>query len=309
MNISNFLLNKKRPRSPILLIDASVLIYQSFYAMGHLSYGGKETGVIYGFLKNILSLAIRFNTSQFLFCWDSGASHRRDAYPDYKKKRRKKREDALEDQIAYRSLLNQKQELEQNILPTLGFNNSFLMKGYEGDDLLAYWALRLKSYSLIVTTDADMYQCLNTCDIWNPRKKALFTKKHFLKEFGIDPSRWAMAKAIGGCSGDGVMGIEGVSDPKNPKSKALKYIQDKLSKGATLDKIQNEEGQAIIKRNLPLVTVPYKHNNMPIRRMILRRNAFTEDNFLLIFDRLHFASFLEKNYFKKWTQAFLERKK
>jgi 5'-3' exonuclease len=278
----------------------------AFYSVGHLSYSGRETGIIYGFLRNILSLATRFNTNHFIFCWDSKLSHRRDIYPDYKKKRRAKREDALEDQIAYRSLLKQKQELEQNILPALGFNNSFLIKGYEGDDLLAYWALRLKTRSIIITTDVDMYQCLNDCDIWNPRKKALFTKTHLLKEFGVNPSKWALAKAIGGCSGDGVIGIEGVSDPKNPTSKALRYIQNALPKGTTLDKIQSKEGQAIIKRNLPLVTVPYKHNGIFLNRMILRRNTFTKDGFLLIFDQLHFASFLEENYFKKWARAFLD---
>lgn len=291
------------------MIDANLFTYMAFYSVGHLSYHGRETGIIYGFLKNILSLATRFNTNHFIFCWDSKFSHRRDIYPDYKKKRRAKREDALGDQIAYESLLNQKQELEQNILPALGFNNNFLMKGYEGDDILAYWALKLKTRSIIITTDADMYQCLNDCDIWNPRKKILFTKTHLLKEFGVDPSRWALAKAIGGCGGDGVMGIQGISDPKNPKSKALKYIQDVLPKGNTLDKIQSKEGRAIIKRNLPLVTIPYKHNDISLSRMILRRNAFTKDSFLLIFDRLHFASFLEEKYFKKWTQAFLKRKK
>lgn len=310
--ISNLLLDKKsviknqdvKKNKITLLIDSSVITYQSFYAMGYLSYNGKETGVIFGFLKNILSLAKKFNTNKFIFCWDSPTSYRKEIYPDYKKKRKESREKTLEDKIAFKSLLRQQKELRKNIIPSLGFKNSFIQKGFEGDDVLAYWAIKLRK-SIMTTTDADMYQCLHYCDIYNPRKKKIFTRKHLLKEFGIAPDQWAMAKAIGGCSGDGVIGIAGISDPKNNKSKALKYLQNKLSKGTILNKIKSEEGQDIIKRNLPLVTTPFPHKLHPMSRMVIRRNMFNRDKFLDVFDRLHFKSFLEEENFNQWAKIFL----
>lgn len=310
--ISNLLLNKKsvienqdtKTKSVPLLIDGSILVYMAFYSTGHLSYNGRETGIIFGFLKNILSLAKRFETNNFIFCWDSSASHRKKIYPDYKKKRKENREQSLEDKIAYGSLILQKKELSDKILPALGFKNNFVQDGFEGDDLLAYWALKLKR-CIMITTDVDMYQCLNRCDIWNPRKKKFFTKKHLIKEFGVNPNQWSMAKAIGGCGSDSVIGISGISDPKSPKSKSLKYLQDELSKGAILNKIESKEGQRIIKRNLPLVTLPFFHELYPMTRMIIKRNTFNIDKFFWIFDGLHFKSFLEKDNFEQWKKSFL----
>lgn len=311
----NLLLNKKlaienqdTKRKPTLLIDSSIIVYQAFYATGHLSYNGKETGIIFGFLKNILSLAKRFETDRFFFCWDSISSHRKEIYPDYKKKRRENREKTLEDKTARKSILFQKKELHDKVLPALGFKNNFLQEGFEGDDLLAWWAKKLKK-CIMITTDADMYQCLNHCNIWSPKKKKFFTKKHLLKEFGIGPKQWAMAKAIGGCSGDGVIGIPGISDPKSSKSKSLKYLQDKLSKGAILSKIESQNGQNIIKRNLPLVTLPFECEKCKPKKMIIKQNTFSKERFLETFDNLHFKSFLQHENFKQWEELFLPKLK
>ena len=306
MTISK-LLNKKsrfKKKSPILIIDSSILIYQALYSTGYLSYNGKPVGIIYGFLKNILSIAKRFKTNKFIFCWDSASSHRKKIYSDYKKNRSKK-EKTLEEKAALKSLIIQKEELRKQILPSLGFKNNFIQEGYEGDDILAYWALKLKG-NIIITTDADLYQCLNNCDIWNPRTKKIFTGQHLLKEFGVTPDQWPLAKAIGGCNGDSVEGIRGISDSKNTNSKALKYLQKKLSKGAILDKIESKEGQNIIKRNLPLVSLPYNNKQHPITRMIIKRNKFNREKFLRTFDSLHFKSFLEHKNFAEWKEIFLE---
>lgn len=311
MTISNLLFNKQSKKSvsqdtkapaPILIIDGSVLVYQAFYSVGYLSYNGRATGVIYGFLRNILSLSKKFQTNDFIICWDSKSSHRKEIYPEYKKRRRQNKEKTIEDKIAYDSLILQKKELAENILPAIGFNNNFEQEGFEGDDLLAYWVIKLKRKKIMVTTDADMYQCLDYCTIWNPQKKKYFTKKHLIKEFGITPDKWAWAKAIGGCSGDEVQGIEGVSDPKKSTSKALKYIQNKLNKGIVLDRIKSDEGQKIIKRNLPLVTLPFKHGAHKLERMALRRNTFSRTKFLQAFDRLHFKSLLENDTFQYWEK-------
>ena len=295
---------KKEP--VVLLIDGSILVYMAFYSTGHLSYNGRETGIIFGFLKNILSLAKKFKTDKFIFCWDSPISHRKKIYPDYKKKRREQKDQSLEDKIARKSILFQRKELSDNILPALGFKNNFVQDGFEGDDILAYWALKLKK-CIMITTDVDMYQCLNHCSIWNPRKKKFFTKKHLAEEFGLNPNQWSMAKAIGGCNSDGVIGIPGVSDPKNNTSKALKYIQNKLPEGAILSRIKSRSGQSIIKRNLPLVTLPFFHkrHSYSISRMIIKRNAFNKKKFLEIFDSLHFKSFLKEDNFNQWKELFL----
>ena len=298
----------KTENSPILLIDGSVLCYMALNAMGHLSYNGKNTGVTYGVLQKILSLSNKFKTNKYIFCWDSKGSNREKIYAKYKSKRIKNRkEKTIEEREAHQSLIRQREGLMNYVLPELGFKNNFICSGYEGDDILAWWVLRLnerkvKARVVMVTTDADMYQELDYCDIWNPQKKKFFTKRNLLIDFGVLPNQWAMAKAIGGCDGDGVVGIRGASDPKKAASKALKYIIGKLVKGKIYDKIESKEGQEIIKRNLKLVSLPFDNE---IKRMVLRRNRFTRQKFLRVFDQHHFKSFLDNDNFIKWEKAFL----
>jgi len=299
---------EKKDIKTTLLIDCSGLAYSAFNTVGHLSYEGKNTGVIYGFLRNILSLAKKFKTNDFIFCWDSGAGYRHLDYPGYKARRWQKREEyTKEEKKAYQSLLLQIMNLNHEIIPNLGFKNNFIQLMYEADDLLAKWVKKLSSKKnkiIMITNDADMYQCLDNCVIWNPTKKKFITKKILKEEFGVDPNQWAMAKAIGGCSSDGIKGIDGVSDPKKPSSKALKYIQGIMPDGKIKSRI--ESGQERIKRNLPIVTVPYREDLM--KRMVRRRNKFSRRKFIKVFDSYRFKSFLERDYFSRWEEMFLRNK-
>lgn len=291
--------------SPILLIDCSNLSYAALYSFGHLSYRGKETGIIYGFLKQVLSLGIKFKTNRFIFCWDAGVTYRHLAYSQYKAKRHIDRESDPEKKKMHDSLLAQNHIMIHYLLPSLGFKNNFIKSWYEADDLLAYWANKLQDKKLImVTSDTDMYQCLDCCDIWSPIKKEMITKKTFIEIFKIQPRQWALAKAIGGCSGDNVVGIKGVSDPKKSSSKALLYIQGKLKPGKIKDRIESKEGQEIIKRNIPLVTAPYRENLL--KRMFFKKDCFSKRKFTVEFDKLRFDSFLEGENLKNWEKIFLK---
>jgi 5'-3' exonuclease len=256
----------------------------------------------------ILMIAEKFKTNDFIFCWDAGVSHRHYVYPQYKLRRWQKRKDQTEaEKKEYDSMLFQMLQLNHEVIPRMGFRNNFIQPNYEADDLLAHWVNRLHGKGrriIMVTTDGDMFQCLDKCDIWFPTKKTLFTQKDFEKKYCIKPKQWAMAKAIGGCQGDGVIGIEGVADPKHKSSKALKYLQGKLPKGVILDRIESREGQQIISRNLPLVLLPYREDGM--KRMIRRRDKLTKRKFIRQFSQKRFMSFLKTKNLRKWEKAFLE---
>lgn len=300
---------ENRDSNTIILVDASSLTYAAFHAMGHLRYDGQRTGVIFGFLSRMLQMAVKFNTNKFITCWDSRTDEglRIKDYPDYKKKRFDKRNDMSElEKKERQSLLEQTALLAGFILPQMGFRNIFIQKGWEADDLIGYWVNKLKKKKvnlIVVTTDADMYQCLNYCKIYSPTKKKFFTKKDLQSKYGISPEQWPMAKAIGGCQGDNVIGIQGASDPKNPKSKSLKYLRGELKKGVIFDRIESKEGKKIIERNLPLVTVPYRPDI--IQPMIIRRNVYNRKRFIKVFGQYNFKSFLEEKKFNEWERAFL----
>ena len=294
----------KKDSNTILLIDCSTIVYAAFYTYGTLNYHGKPTGIVYGFLKKMLMLAKKFETTNFITCWDAGVSHRHSIYTQYKANRIKKRENESDEEKEQRNwMLAQSIALNHRILPYLGFKNNYIRINYEADDLLAYWVNRYKGSGkrlIMVTTDSDMFQCLDNCSIFNPSTKKLFTRKKFIDKYGIKPGEWAMAKAIGGCSGDNVKGVEGVSDPKKPSSKALKYLRDELVHGKIYDRIKTSK--ELIQSNLQLVSLPYD-NNIP--RMLMRRNKYSRRRFIKIFDKNHFKSFLEKDKFVEWEEVFL----
>lgn len=298
-------LGTEKQDSNLLILDCSALTYAAYYTHGTLSYSGKPTGVIYGFLKQVLTLARKFNTNRFLFCFDAGYSMRVNAYPEYKANRDKKRKEYTpSEKKSYDSLLYQTIALNHEILPNLGFKNCYIQTLFEADDLIAVLCERLRYKGLIVVSDdADLYQLLDKCDMYLPKRKKLFTEKDLKRDFGVLAKDWALAKAIGGCEGDNVKGIVGVSDPKKKTSKALKYLKNDLNKGVIFDRITSNEGKEIIARNLELVKLPY----MPqlIKRTIFRRDTFARQRFIRVFDKYHFKSFLKNENFEQWEEIFL----
>jgi 5'-3' exonuclease len=298
----------RKDSKPVLLIDSSNLTHAAFHTMGSLQYNSRDTGVIYGYLKNILGLAEKFKTNDIMTFWDQHQSKREEVYPEYKKSRKEKKEELSEEEkIAYSSLNKQSIDLLNEVLPRMGFRNNYIHRGYEADDLMAHWVKRLHRRGnriIMVTSDADMYQCLNMCDIYSTIKKKLFTKNNLISDFGIEPCQWALAKAIGGCDSDGVIGIEGVADPKKQTSKALKYLQHKLPNGKVKQKIESKKGRRIIKRNLPVVTLPFREDEM--KKMIKRRNKYSRKSFIQVFTSYGFVSFLSVKEFKRWDEAFLQ---
>lgn len=288
-----------------MVIDGSTVCYAALHSVGHLSYSGRETGVIYGFLKQVLMLSTKFKTDDFIFCWDDKNYHRRKLYSNYKIGSVKSREKQNPlDKAKRDSMYHQMEILKANTLPTMGFVNSFQLSGFEADDLLAYWAKKLHNNNnvILVTDDKDLYQCLDYCGIYQARKKRVITKKKFEIEYGIEPLKWAEAKAIGGCGSDSVQGIRGASDPaKNANSKAILYLKGELTKGKIFDAIESTEGQKTIARNRKLVTLPYPI--IPPRRMFKRNNTYSTNKFRKAFDQHRFISFLGEG-FLKWQRNF-----
>lgn len=312
--MSKVLLRRKSPsvrrdsKSTILIIDGNALCYAAKYTTGGLTYMGEPTGVVFGFIRRIMTLAKKFKTNKFIFCWDAGYTFRHDEFPDYKRKRWDRKQMDAEEKAEHELMLLQITHLQSYYLKEMGFGNAHhCYARHEGDDLIALFVQKhwQKYRLIIVSSDNDLYQLLDKADMYHLHKKKIFTTKDMYKVYGVKPNQWAIAKAIGGCNGDEVPGVVGVSDPKNPKSKALLYIKKELTKGKVFEKISSKEGQRIIQRNLKLVTLPHR---MCIKTPIMRRDNFTKRKIINIFDNLHFKSLLENEKFKEWEELFINEK-
>jgi len=261
------------------------------HSMSGLTWEEKGTGVIFGFLRLVRDLAKKFQTDQFAFAWDSRSSLRKDMYPGYKMKRHSREKTREEKELDFVASL-QFEDLKRNILPKMGFANSFEQKGYEADDVIASIVQRNGNKCIVVSTDNDLYQLLNTCDIWDPRKKELITVHSFCKDYGVSPTHWVTMKCLAGCPSDEIIGIKGVGELT-----ALRYLRGELKKGKVLERVERQKMDVVVV-NQSLVMLPFKGT----REFILRECRYRMDDFLDVFEKYGMRSFLSE--FEVWKTLF-----
>jgi 5'-3' exonuclease len=276
-----------------IIIDCNYIAYTCRFALSEgLTYRGNRTEIIFGFLKEILSLSEHFNSDDFFFCWDSRESERKKLYPSYKANRRpddRPQEEKELDAIAYKQF----DEIRTKVLPDLGFKNIYMLEGYESDDLMAILSKQLPGPNIVVSNDKDMYQILSYCSLYSVSKKQLTTKVEFERTFKIKPEEWAEVKALAGCSGDNVEGIPGVGEKT-----AIKYLKGELNKGKVFTKI--EESKDIIDRNRVLVSLPFKDMPLPV----YKKNRLLARTFLGVFSTYGLLSMSQGILWSKWTKFF-----
>ncbi len=286
----------------VLIIDGGYVCAQARFTTGHLESSDKDiTGVTFGFLSRLLYLTRYSNSRRFVFAWDARASYRRDAYKEYKETRTK---DLTPEEMADRKeYYKQVDRLREEILPLLGFRNSFHQEGVEADDIVAL-ASKMVPYGLIVSADQDLYQLLDdNISMMLPSMKGkpptIYTKEDFEIEYKMPPSDWWKVKAIMGCASDNVKGVHGIGPVY-----ACRYVRNDLPKETRQYKLIKDNWD-IVKRNIPLVKLPHKKTN-PI--------SFVEDelsyqNFVKVCEQLEFTSFLEGERSIEWSRLFGDSKK
>ena len=235
-----------------IIIDCSALCYASAHTLRGLEADEVETGVIFGFLRQIRALSQLFHSTDIVFCWDSKSSKRKELFPEYKVKRGKKKKDDPELAAIFAATYRQMDKLKNHVIPSMGFLNSFEQDGFEADDLIADIVFGYPN-CVMVTNDADMYQLLDYADMWKSMKKELVTANSFQDKYGIVASEWAMVKAVAGCSTDEVPGIPGVGEKT-----AIKYLNHILPEKYKAYANIEEGWQEVVMRNEPLVRLPFE---------------------------------------------------
>jgi DNA polymerase-1 len=282
-----------------LIIDCNYICHASANSIPkQLSFQQVGTGVVYGFIKRISWLAELFPSDVIAFVWDSKLSIRGEVYPAYKSNRSQSDltpEEKRQRDDAYKQF----DVIRKEVLPNLGFSNNFIQDGYEGDDLMASIVFNNPGWDFVlVTTDQDMYQLISPCCVmFNPAKKIIKDVKAFKDEFGCDPSYWAEAKAIAGCSTDNVIGIRGIGEKT-----ATKYLSGNLSnKSKAYEKIKRNGH--IIAENRELVKLPLFGTD-PI--VLNGKDSTTKMKYISVCEEYGFKSLLSTNMINKWEKAVLK---
>lgn len=277
-----------------LLIDSNYLGYEAIYTTGEMSYRGKPTGVIYGFLNRIIHLGCFFKTNRFVFCWDSKTSKRKNRHGFYKEKRRKDLSEKEKKRL--KDAYIQFAKLRRDILPQIGFGNVIAKKGYESDDVIANIALRKTGGDyIIISSDEDLYQLIrHHVRLYNPRKNKMMTIRRFQDKYGIHPSGWWRVKAIAGCKSDSVPGVYGVGEER-----ALKYLRKELSPSTKAYRDIETMG-SLFDRNKWLVKLPMEG----MKRISLHKDKFSLIDLAAVFQEHGFRSLLAKERMLEWANLF-----
>jgi len=278
---------------PYVLLDMNNLCHIAHYSTGNLSNDEKKTGVLFGVMKQLLSLVKKTGSNRFVFFWDSRKSFRKEIYPEYKANRKHGSHD--EDR---QSLYNQITEMRRDIIPGLGFSNSYMQSGYEADDLITFFMMNHPDHEhIVVSTDQDLYQTIRkNRKIYNPIKKEFITVEVFKERFGgLEPINYRIIKQITGCSSDNVKGIHGIGEKT-----VVKYLKAEINNSEKFKEIQAQ--RTLIDFNEKLVYLPYIHGPVPINELKTRKNTLSSKKFRNIFNTYSFNSFLKE--FDTWEKHF-----
>jgi DNA polymerase I len=274
-----------------LILDCHWLCYRAKYSMKDLSIESIPTGVVYGFLKDLITFSEMFHSTNFIFCWDSKYSKRQEIYPAYKQNRRDK-EKTEEEQLYDIEFRKQIKKLRKIYLPKIGCSNIFQQKGYEADDIIASVCISIENKNdrgIIISADHDLYQCISpNISFYSPQKKEMITKAKFEKEYGLIPQQWITVKCLAGCNTDNVKGIKGIGEKY-----AIKYIIGEMKETtATYQKIRKLYSKYLLV-NYPLVSLPYTGT----KHFTIQPNNFSNNEWRSVGVKLGMKSIEKRNPF------------
>jgi DNA polymerase I len=190
-----------------VIIDGKWLGYKMHFS--HLSLKtseGKPTGMLHGFLLELLRLNRKLPQARIIICWDGkGKTWRHRIFPAYKQNRQYNPE---------RERMIESSEVLLPLLRRLGFH-VLREDGVEADDMIGM-ASKALSYDgwkvLIYAKDRDFYQLIRCDDImvWHDLKEKPLDENAIKNMWGVVPGCVTDIRAMAGDMGDNLRGLPGV---------------------------------------------------------------------------------------------------
>lgn len=255
------------PKDRLLLIDGLNRWISVWSAVPVLSSDGRHIGAISGFLQSIGVLIRQFNPTKCIIVFDGpgGSNRRKKKFPGYKSGRMIKRGEysssvfATEEEERESMRMQFKRTMEYlSLLPV----DIVSIPEIEGDDSIAHIAKNCEEEVVIVSTDRDFLQLVNSrINVWNPIRKKLYDIDTLHEEYGVFHENFLLFRALTGDAGDSIPGIKGLGLKtliKNFPDISNRYLE--LFEIIELCKKKNNkcsegilEGIEIIERNIDLM--------------------------------------------------------
>lgn len=190
------------------LIDALNLAHRSHNVNFELrTASGIYSGMLFGFLRTLVSLKKKYQGYKFVVVWDNRAERKYQIQPDYKSGR-SRFPDVVSSQIPD----------IRNFLKHCGVDQ-YEMKGEEADDVIASLIemFRDKSRTILVySNDKDLLQLVEDGKVIVYRPKVGLSPEKFYDEeavrdqFGVPPSKLPCYRSFDGDSSDSISGVSRV---------------------------------------------------------------------------------------------------
>jgi 5'-3' exonuclease len=254
------LLPKRRhePGSPCcLVIDGMNIAYQAFYAYAKLSYSGKSTSILYGFMNILRPIIQQYSPEKVVVCWD-GKKHeaRMKKLPTYKSHREKGRDPKQ------RKKFIKQIERTRRLLHYLGIPQAH-NENIEGDDMIYLVTKRLQCLNkvIIVSGDKDFKQLINhDVSVYNPRTKYIENLWAFpAANYGLEVHQYKDYLCLVGDSSDDIPGVKNIGE-KRAASLLMKFFTVKQYLESNLDHLGFQDKESLKKvylRNNMMINLPY----------------------------------------------------
>lgn len=291
-------MNKKKT---VLLIDGENILHQSFHKFEKLkSTDGKPSGAIFGFFKSLHMYLTRFEPDEVYISFDNGHSPiRMKLLPNYKGHRKNI-------SVDYESLQSQK-AIIMKMLGMLRINYIFDKNNntlYEGDDFLAYLAIKkFQSEKIIlISSDKDFNQLLNkNLRIYNPRKDEIIRLENCKDLFGYHANETVEYLAMVGDISDDISGFPGIGPVKARK------ILDEGRIEKFIAQSKNKEYLKIWRRNEQLIDLFWFVRNIPLEKLPLKsKKKFKYDKFKKVCIEYYLSSFLTDQFIQPFKELYHE---
>lgn len=234
-----------------IVFDTPYIAWRSFYSKGLR----EAIPSIVATMAELNDIGEHLDSPHRVFAFDQKPYLRKQISQAYKASREQRGENLEDDDdlLKFRLYMDR---LYADYLGELGFQNSYSIRGYEADDIIACVVngLPRDDQAIIVSADQDLYQLLSPrVSLFIPSKKEIWTTKRFQAFTGIHPSQWPEAKALAGCSTDDIAGISGVAIPT-----ACKYLRGDEIPVKKKDAIEQFIATETYQCNLRLVRLPFE---------------------------------------------------
>jgi DNA polymerase-1 len=287
----------------LLLIDASNLLFRSYYATaysGNLMQNkdGLYTNGIYGFAHAMVKLMGNGYT-HFLVALDpKGKTHRHLEYKEYKGTRKSTPQELI-----------MQFPLMEEYLEALGVY-FYQQDLYEADDIIGYAVKHFKEEFdeiTIYSNDHDMMQLLDDNVKQIVSRKGLkeietFTPEYLKEKIGVTPNQIADYKGLVGDVSDNIPGVPGVGAKTAVKLLAefhdLETVlanTDKL-KGKLKERIENNKEKAIFSKKLATIDTDFD-NEIDLEKTEYK--GFDQEKLLNFYRKVNFNYFIKNLNVKK----------